>query len=76
MSNMRIKLMNPKEVAEFVNIASKYDFDIDVKSGGSVYLDGKSFLGLLTQGLERELTVISRGEDDSFGKSIRKFAIA
>lgn len=76
MNNTKIKLMDPKEVAEFVNIASKYDFDIDIKGAGNVYVDGKSFLGLMTQGLKRELLVICRGTDESFDRSIRKFAVA
>ena len=76
MNNTVIQLKDPAEVQEFVNIASKYDFDIDVKSSGNCYLDGKSFLGLLTQGLKRRLVVMSRGQDESFVRSIRKFAVA
>ena len=75
MKNQIIKLMTPEEVQEFVNIASRYDFDIDLKSGAH-YLDGKSFLGLLTQGLERELVVLSRGNDITFSNMIQKFAVA
>lgn len=75
MKGTQICLMNPQEVQEFVNIASKYDFDIDLR-GGTCYLDAKSFIGVLTQGLKRELTVICRGEDESFRRSIQKFAIA
>lgn len=75
MRNVHIKLNNPAEVQEFVNIASKYDFDIDLK-GGTCYLDAKSFIGVLTQALEREMLVVCRGEDESFGRSIQKFAVA
>ena len=75
MEGMQIKLMNPAEVQEFVNIASKYDFDIDLM-GGTCYLDAKSFIGVLTQGLKRELTVICQARDDSFDRSIQKFAVA
>ena len=75
MNNMKIKLNNPKEVEEFVNIASKCDFDIDLKSGNS-YLDAKSFLGVLTQALEREMYVICHRRDELFNRAIRKFAVA
>ena len=75
MDPMKIKLNNPKEVEEFVNIASKYDFDIDLKSG-QTYLDAKSFLGVLTQALEREMYVICHRNDRVFNSSIRKFAVA
>ena len=75
MDPMKIKLNNPKEVEEFVNIASKYDFDIDLKSW-QTYLDAKSFLGVLTQALEREMYVICHRNDRVFNSSIRKFAVA
>ena len=54
MKKLRIKLSTPKDVEEFVNIASKYDYDIDLRSG-VVYIDAKSFLGVMTMGLEKEL---------------------
>lgn len=72
---MRIKLMNPYDVQEFVNIASRYDFDIDLQRG-SCYLDAKSFIGVLTQAMEREMQVICHAKDDSFDRSIAKFAVA
>ena len=75
MSDMKIKLNNPQEVEEFVNLASKCDFDIDLKSGQS-YLDAKSFLGVMTQALEREMYVICHRVDERFNRSIRKFAVA
>ena len=72
---MKIKLNSPKEVEEFVNMASKCDFDIDLKSG-QTYLDAKSFLGVLTQALEREMYVICHRKDRVFSRAIRKFAVA
>ena len=72
---MRIKLMNPYDVQEFVNIASRYEFDIDLKEG-SCYLDAKSFIGVLTQALEREMQVICRGEAEDFNRQVAKFAVA
>ena len=75
MKNLRIKLMKPYDVQEFVNIASQYDFDIDLRRG-SCYLDAKSFIGVLTQALEQEMLVICHGENEDFNRSIQKFAVA
>ncbi len=75
MKKLRIKLESPKDVEEFVNIASKYDYDIDLRSG-VVYIDAKSFLGVMTMGLEKELDVECAFEDDDFRHKVKKFAVA
>ncbi len=75
MNRIRIKLMSPQEVEEFVNIASAYEFDIDLVSG-AVYIDAKSFLGVMTMGFKRELEVCSMADDRSFRRRIQKFAVA
>ena len=67
--------MSPQDVEEFVNIASAYEFDIDLVSG-TAYIDAKSFLGVLTLGLKRELEVCSVADDLNFRKRIQKFAVA
>ena len=72
----RIKLMSPKEVQEFVDIASAYDYDIDLKSG-VVYIDAKSLLGVMTYGLKRELEVLCRSDEvGTFYRRIKKFGAA
>ncbi|MCR5451013.1 MAG: HPr family phosphocarrier protein [Lachnospiraceae bacterium] len=72
----KIKLMTPKDVQEFVKIASAYDYDIDLKSG-VVYIDAKSLLGVMTYGLKRELEVVCRSEEvGTFPGKIKKFAVA
>ena len=75
MRDIQIMLTNPSEAQEFVNIASKYDFDINL-NGSDCYLDAKSFIGVLTQGLMCRLTVDYDGNDESFIHSIKKFAVA
>ncbi len=75
MKNIQIMLTNPNEAQEFVNIASKYDCDISL-NGSNCYLDAKSFLGVITQGLMCRLTVNYDGNDETFIRSIRKFAVA
>ena len=72
---LRIKLENMEDAQEFVNIASKFDFDIDLKSG-VVYLDAKSFLGVYSMGLKRDLEVICANQDENFRQMVSKFAVA
>jgi phosphotransferase system HPr-like phosphotransfer protein len=72
---LRIKLDNMEEAQEFVNIASKFDYDIDLKSG-VVYLDAKSFLGVYSMGLKRDLEVICPNQDETFRQMVSKFAVA
>jgi phosphotransferase system HPr-like phosphotransfer protein len=69
-----VKLMSPQDAQEFVNIASAYDYDIDLKSG-VVYIDAKSILGVLTYGLKRELEVLCHSEETgAFRRRIKKFS--
>ncbi len=75
MKKLKIKLNSPNDVEEFVKIASRYDFDIDLVSG-TVYLDAKSLLGVLSMGLKRELNVITMVEDKQFTSAIKKFSVA
>jgi phosphotransferase system HPr-like phosphotransfer protein len=73
---LKVMLNSPKDVAEFVNIASAFDYDIDLKSG-VVYIDAKSLLGVMTYGMKRELEVYARGDKpEMFAKRIKKFAVA
>ncbi len=75
MKKLRIKLNSANDVEEFVKIASGFDFDIDLVSG-TVYLDAKSLLGVLSMGLKRELNVITMVEDQQFASAIKKFSVA
>lgn len=63
------------DVNEFVNAASRCDFDIDVFYN-RVVIDAKSILGVLSMDLSRVLTVKCHGEDADFAKVIAKFAVA
>ncbi len=73
---LKVMLNSPKEVAEFVNIASAFDYDIDLKSG-VVYIDAKSLLGVMTYGMKRELEVYCRNDKpEKFARKIKKFALA
>lgn len=61
-------VLTPKEVSGFVNAAERCDFDIDVTSeaGGSYYVDGKSFLGVIGLDMSRRLVVSYNGYDEGF----------
>ena len=75
MSQSKIKLNATEEVQEFVNAASRCDFDIDV-SYNRIVIDAKSILGILSMDLTRELTVRCYGESKRFNEVIAKFAVA
>ena len=75
MKNFKILLNSPDEVQEFVNAASKCPYDIDLENG-SVYIDAKSLLGVLTMGINRKMNVICGSMDENFLTSVKKFAVA
>ena len=75
MSQSKIKLNATEEVQEFVNAASRCDFDIDV-SYNRIVIDAKSLLGILSMDLTRVLTVRCYGESQRFNEVMTKFATA
>ena len=70
MKEHQIMLNATEDVKEFVNAASKCDFDIDI-SYNRIIIDAKSLLGIL-----RKLTVRCYGENTHFNEVIAKFAVA
>ena len=75
MVERQIKLTANEYVKEFVNQASKCDFDIDIFYN-RVVIDAKSILGVLSMDLTRVLTVRCNGHDEGFDKFLNKFAVA
>ena len=71
MSQSKIKLNATEEVQEFVNAASRCDFDIDVYYNRFL-IDAKSILGVLSL----DLTVDCHGESREFDRTLKKFAVA
>lgn len=71
----KIMLNTPQDVEEFVNAASGCDGEVDL-TGGVVYIDGKSFLGVLTMGLKRELNVHTTELSPRFKEVVKKYQIA
>ena len=74
MTEHHIIFREAEDVREFVNAASKCDFDIDIFYN-RIIIDAKSFLGILSMDLTRVMTVKCYGEDPKFNKTISKFAV-
>ena len=74
MVERHIRLNATEDVKEFVNEATKCDFDIDISY--NIIIDAKSLLGILSMDLTRELTVRCYGESQRFNEVMAKFAVA
>ena len=61
MTQSKIKLNATEEVQEFVNAATKCDFDIDIYYNRFL-IDAKSILGILSMDLTKVLTVECHGQ--------------
>ena len=75
MTQSKIKLNATEEVQEFVNAATKCDFDIDIYYNRFL-IDAKSILGILSMDLTKVLTVECHGESKEFDRTLKKFAVA
>ena len=75
MTQSKIKLNATEEVQEFVNAATKCDFDIDIYYNRYL-IDAKSILGILSMDLTKVLTVECHGESKEFDRTLKKFAVA
>lgn len=78
MQKIKIKLATPELIAEFINICSKYECDINLYDGRNI-LDAKSITGVfgIAQGKVIEVQVISSDESviSSFIEDMRKFEV-
>lgn len=75
MSERKIRLSQMKEVKEFVSVAGKCDFDIDVYYN-RITIDAKSIMGVLSLDLSQVLTVKYGGEDAQLEDALSKYAAA
>ena len=75
MSQSKIKLNATEEVQEFVNAATRCDFDVDVYYNRFL-IDAKSILGVLSLDLTKVLSVDCHGESKEFNRTLKKFAVA
>ena len=75
MSRLKVKFTTPREVADFVNRVERYPYAMDL-SRGSVVVDAKSLLGVLSLDLTRVLTVSMNGRDAEFESYLDELKIA
>jgi len=62
MKTLQISLKLAEKVKDFVNIISKYPFDIDLRCGRFV-IDAKSLLGIFSLDLSKPLTLEAHSDD-------------
>jgi phosphotransferase system HPr-like phosphotransfer protein len=74
MVRYRIKL-NVNQVKEFVDAASRCDFDIDI-AYNSIVVDAKSILGVMGLDLRKVLFVTCSEFDAEFDAYMKRFAVA
>lgn len=75
MNEKKIRLKATDEVQEFVKAASECNFDINLHYERAI-VDAKSFLGVLSLGLSKILTVSYGGENCGFEKVLDKYMVA
>ena len=56
MKSVPIKLSFAEEVKTFVNVANRYDYDMDLRAGRHV-VDAKSILGIFSLDLSKPITL-------------------
>ena len=64
MTEVNVLLSSINDVKNFVNIVSKYDFDIDLASGRYV-VDAKSIMGIFSLDLAKPIKVEIHADDAS-----------
>ena len=64
MTEFTVILNSINDVKNFVNVVTKYDYEIDLTSGRYV-VDAKSIMGIFSLDLTKPIKVEARGEDCS-----------
>ena len=71
--NLSLNCIN--DVKDFVNIVSKYDFEIDLTSGRYV-VDAKSIMGIFSLDLSKPIRAEVHSDDsDKFVEEIKRFIV-
>lgn len=74
MSGMKLTFKTPDEIAEFVNMVSRYEFDVDVRRG-RIVVDAKSLLGIMHLGLNNTLELDVHSDNcEKLQTELAKFA--
>ncbi|MDD3839277.1 MAG: HPr family phosphocarrier protein [Clostridia bacterium] len=75
MKSVNIRLQMAENVKDFVNIVSRYPYEIDLKSGRHL-VDAKSILGIFSLDLNKPLTLeIYDDNCDDLLSDIKKFIV-
>ena len=69
--SFKVLVNSVEKIQDFVTITNSTDYDVDLLSGRSTYLDGKSFLGILSCNINEPMTVIVNCDDDSENARLR-----
>ncbi|MCL2234543.1 MAG: HPr family phosphocarrier protein [Firmicutes bacterium] len=72
---IQVSLLQAQHVKEFVNIVSKYPFEVDLKSGRFV-IDAKSILGIFSLDLSKPITLdIYSDKCDDLIKELKPYTV-
>ncbi len=75
MKTFNLLLSSINDVKDFVNIVSKYDFDVDLTSGRYV-IDAKSIMGIFSLDLSKPIKIEIHSDDcDSFVQDLDRFIV-
>ncbi|MCL2848400.1 MAG: HPr family phosphocarrier protein [Firmicutes bacterium] len=75
MESIKISLTLAESVKDFVNIVSKYNYNIDLRSGRFV-IDAKSLLGIFSLDLSKPLTLEIHSEKcEQLIKDLKKYIV-
>ena len=75
MRTFNLMLNSINDVKDFVNIVSKYDFDVDLTSGRYV-VDAKSIMGIFSLNLSKPIKVEVHSDDcDAFIDELKRFIV-
>ncbi len=75
MKTANILLSSINDVKTFVNVVSKYDFDVDLSSERYV-VDAKSIMGILSLDLSKPIKVDIHSDDcEAFLEELKPFAV-
>ncbi|NLW20988.1 MAG: HPr family phosphocarrier protein [Clostridiales bacterium] len=75
MKSVPIKLSFAEEVKTFVNVANRYDYDMDLRAGRHV-VDAKSILGIFSLDLSKPITLEVYAEDcDDLLEELKAFIV-
>ena len=75
MKTFHLMLNSINDVKDFVNIVSRYDFDVDLTSGRYV-VDAKSIMGIFSLNLSKPIKVEVHSDDcDKFLSELERFIV-